>query len=321
MHGGSTAEIGYEMTASDFTKTAKVYSSRYRAKQKLYHRKVRPAKIDNPMALPTVENPLLIKAHDGDGDGLIGDGTPSQRVAPRKIDIRRIPPPPSSAFMTPKMLSKPRQVPTGASSSLSPRSLVRENKFARIAPALVDRSYAPNIGNGKPDPGEIVFATVHWRDADGSTGSKPNKRVLILGPVKGKPGVMAAVIFTSEKIKDSSGRRDTTHIPVHSYEGDNGKVSLADTTQIIEVWPEDFEGEADKADPKFFDRIWHLTELYHRTKRRNMRKRLRIRITKKGFGTIGMGAVRSAGKGYASCLLHSLCQQTRCGVDCESLSR
>ena len=287
-----------KVARSEVTKTAKVYSSRYRAKQKLYHRKIKPAKVDNPMALPTVRNPLLIKAdgasYDGNGNGFINDGKPNERPAPPKK--LKIPPPPNKSL--------PKNTFVTASSISAPRRLVRENKFVRIGPAAVDRDrekpYTPNIGNGKPDPGEIVFATVHWRDDDGSIGSKPGKRVLILGPVKGKPGVMAAVILTSEKPKDSSGRRDTTHIPVPPYEGDNGKVSLADTTQIIEVWPEDFEGEADKAGEEFFDLVWRLTELYHKTRRRDMRKRLRIRITKKGFGTIGMGAVRSAGKGYAA---------------------
>lgn len=42
--------------------TAQPWSNRYRAKQKLYRRKVRPLKIDNPIAMPSAPNPLLIKA-------------------------------------------------------------------------------------------------------------------------------------------------------------------------------------------------------------------------------------------------------------------
>ena len=85
-------------------KTAKVYSARFRAKQKLYRRKVRPLNVDNPIAVvPPEQDPLtgLAKAdpRDGDGDGFVDDGLPTMR--PALLKVPKIAPPRDYALSDP----------------------------------------------------------------------------------------------------------------------------------------------------------------------------------------------------------------------------
>lgn len=240
------------------------------------------------------------KAHDGDKDGLVNDGKPTERPYNPATDTprpkpKKIPPPPS-AFLTPSGVSQRPKMPSGIVPKLSPRPAVREKKVSYIAPTIVERTYKPQLGNGKPDPGEIVSARVYWRDEETGKELSKVRPVLILGPVKGKPGVMAAIEFNSYKQKDNAGLRRTTHIPVPSYSGDRGIQSLANISRIVEIWPEDFDHELDGADEVFADNAWKAANIYHASKRGGLRKS----ILRKSIRSMLRGAVGRAGKGYAA---------------------
>lgn len=274
-------------------KTAKVYSDRYRAKQKLYRRKVKPAKIANPMALPEAVNPLVIKNIEGDGDG---DGIPWE-----KKKRKRIPPPPGWSLAgpaalkpTPPVPSTPKKPAVGSkyaggrvAAHLSPGATPEE--LTRLGLSDFTAEYKPGaMGNKRMRPGKIVKAEVFF-ERDGMLISKP-RPVLILGEVTGKRGTFAAISITSQ---DPGNRRDlrNTHLQMRPFAGGD-KTSFANTTQIIQIRPEDFVSELDVADEAEYRRLWKQTRLFAIAQERNAR---RDDLRKSLFGRI-----TSAGKGYAA---------------------